>query len=226
MPFRGGSTDPDKPNQGFLTRNFNAAVGMGSEFTASRKDANREQPTMYNERLTTSGAGYRSSDPKPAEAIESSNSSMVPKKEEPERDEFVEADTDEEDQHLDEQAHELGQSLESRLPQPPKVDKSAPDSIKELVRTFIEAFPPPEEGTEVPKISMPIILPQRRPGSRLRGFVHAYAPVLEEAGITMEAFMSFHNWLDQSFRVSRSVPCNCSNAIIDSFMSHAGFASI
>lgn len=41
------------------------------------------------------------------------------------------------------------------------------------------------------KLPMPVILPQRRPGDRARGFIHAYAPLLQNVGIDQTTFMDF-----------------------------------
>lgn len=41
-------------------------------------------------------------------------------------------------------------------------------------------------------LPVPVIIPQRRPGSKSRGFVRAYAPLLDEcSGIDQETFLSF-----------------------------------
>ncbi|KAL9065786.1 MAG: hypothetical protein Q9161_008011 [Pseudevernia consocians] len=40
-------------------------------------------------------------------------------------------------------------------------------------------------------LQRPVIIPQRRPGARDRGFIHAYSPDLAEKGISQEAFLSF-----------------------------------
>jgi hypothetical protein len=37
----------------------------------------------------------------------------------------------------------------------------------------------------------PVILPQRRPGNKTRGFVRAYAPVLQDVGIERDQFLTF-----------------------------------
>lgn len=41
------------------------------------------------------------------------------------------------------------------------------------------------------RLPFPAILPQRRPGTKTRGFVRAYAPVLEDSGIDQAMFLSF-----------------------------------
>lgn len=40
-------------------------------------------------------------------------------------------------------------------------------------------------------LQRPVVIPQRRPGARDRGFIHAYAPDLAEKGISQEVFLSF-----------------------------------
>ncbi|TQV96189.1 hypothetical protein V2A60_003373 [Cordyceps javanica] len=40
-------------------------------------------------------------------------------------------------------------------------------------------------------LSLPVVIPQQRPGSPERGFMAAYAPMLESAGIDQRTFMSF-----------------------------------
>ena len=45
--------------------------------------------------------------------------------------------------------------------------------------------PPPK------RLPFPVILPQRRPGTKARGFVRAYAPVLQDSGIGQESFVRF-----------------------------------
>jgi hypothetical protein len=48
----------------------------------------------------------------------------------------------------------------------------------------------------------PVILPQRRPKKRARGFVRAYAPVLADAGIDQETFLTFLKNLHKSSQAS------------------------
>ncbi|OJJ48054.1 hypothetical protein ASPZODRAFT_131696 [Penicilliopsis zonata CBS 506.65] len=57
----------------------------------------------------------------------------------------------------------------------------------------------------VPKLPVPVIIPQRRPGNKDRGFVRAYAPVLEESGIGPDVFMQFLDTLDQQNKASQNV---------------------
>lgn len=41
------------------------------------------------------------------------------------------------------------------------------------------------------KLQCPVVIPQRRPGSKTRGFIRAYAPVLSNHDIDQETFLTF-----------------------------------
>ncbi|TFB02641.1 hypothetical protein CCMA1212_005169 [Trichoderma ghanense] len=47
-------------------------------------------------------------------------------------------------------------------------------------------------------LPMPVILPQRRPGERARGFIHAYAPLLLDVGIDQATFIDFITQLNMA----------------------------
>ncbi|KJR88341.1 uncharacterized protein SPSK_07135 [Sporothrix schenckii 1099-18] len=57
--------------------------------------------------------------------------------------------------------------------------------VRELVRM---AGPAP---TPMRRIPCPVIIPQRRPRTKARGFVRAYAPVLNDCGINQDVFLRF-----------------------------------
>ncbi|KAK7738344.1 hypothetical protein SLS53_006155 [Cytospora paraplurivora] len=65
--------------------------------------------------------------------------------------------------------------------------------IREMLRM---AGPPPQPPRRVP---CPVIIPQRRPRNKDRGFVRAYAPVLDECGVGQDVFLKFlKDWLAAS----------------------------
>lgn len=61
-----------------------------------------------------------------------------------------------------------------------------------LADDFLKRYPAPAPapGT-ASQLPLPVIIPQRRPGVRVRGFVRAYAPDLERCGIDQDTFMDF-----------------------------------
>ncbi|CAK7563029.1 MAG: hypothetical protein SEPTF4163_000886 [Sporothrix epigloea] len=57
--------------------------------------------------------------------------------------------------------------------------------VRQLVRL---AGPAPSPSRRIP---CPVIIPQRRPRTKARGFVRAYAPVLGDCGISQDVFLQF-----------------------------------
>lgn len=73
------------------------------------------------------------------------------------------------------------------------ISKKEDDVICDLVRM---AGPPPQP---VQRLPCPVIIPQRRPGSKSRGFVRAYAPVMERCGVGQDVFLKFRDdWVTAS----------------------------
>lgn len=63
----------------------------------------------------------------------------------------------------------------------------------ELEDAFLREHPPPGYAKDAPptgKLSFPVILPQRRPKNRSRGFIRAYAPVLESCRIDQATWLA------------------------------------
>ncbi|KAF5485364.1 hypothetical protein CGCS363_v014764 [Colletotrichum siamense] len=72
--------------------------------------------------------------------------------------------------------------------------------LTDLATAFLNRHPlKSDDGIDTKSgITMPVVLPQRRPKTRVRGFVRAYAPVLATAGIDEEAFLDFIDTLNKS----------------------------
>jgi hypothetical protein len=74
--------------------------------------------------------------------------------------------------------------------------RSPQDESRDVAAAFIARHPfltdaAPDAVTHNAKITCPVVLPQRRPKDRARGFVRAYAPVLADAGIEQDTFLDF-----------------------------------
>lgn len=108
----------------------------------------------------------------------------------------------EEDWELDEAQDEL---TEHETGEPENKGGSLSWDIDKLVESFIRNHPPPEPGSwsGEARLPYPVILPQRRPSSRKRGFIRAYAPVLEGFGIDQTMFLEF---LDTAERAGQARP--------------------
>lgn len=71
-------------------------------------------------------------------------------------------------------------------PEPP-----APKAPNDLAEAFLGRHPCLRDPPQNSKLTLPVILVQRRPKARARGFVRAYAPVLGDVGIDQEMFLDF-----------------------------------
>ncbi|KAK7216346.1 hypothetical protein V2G26_004349 [Clonostachys chloroleuca] len=95
------------------------------------------------------------------------------------------------------------ESSPSRAAIPKGVGKD-PARISTLVEAFLAVHRPLERQTPAP-LPFAVIIPQRRPESRQRGFVPAYAPCLAPCGISEDAFMQFHEFYNESLRYSNAI---------------------
>jgi hypothetical protein len=110
--------------------------------------------------------------------------------------------SDEEPDGLEEEweLDEAGRNFEDGAPPPPlssldsdKVQyQPEPEKIRiqeALIRDLvIAAGHPPQYPT---KLNCPVIIPQRRPGNKDRGFIRAYAPALNNSGIDQTTYLEF-----------------------------------
>ncbi|KAL7789098.1 hypothetical protein V8C37DRAFT_386647 [Trichoderma ceciliae] len=84
----------------------------------------------------------------------------------------------------------------------PKESPTGKQSEKQLIDTFVARHPPPPYSGNEPyprgRLSLPVIIPQRRPEDKKRGFAKAYAPVLQDCGIDQETFLEFLTIFHQS----------------------------
>ena len=70
----------------------------------------------------------------------------------------------------------------------PESGEDKPD-VHKLVQKFLASHPAPTHP--LGRLPCPVIIPQRRPRTKSRGFVRAYAPVLADCGIDQDTFLEF-----------------------------------
>ena len=91
---------------------------------------------------------------------------------------------------------------------PPRYDSAQVQShdVSQIVSSFVASHPPPpyilEAGGSSKRLTHPVILPQRRPKARSRGFIRAYAPVLESCGIDQSMFLEFLDTFEKASQAS------------------------
>ena len=219
-PYNNGQQPPSQPSgaahrapprQGIIGRGANALIGVTAEVIASRKQKNAA-PTTYNERLTAppsyDNAGSGRSSPNrsrsPSAGKQRSRDGEYPPEKgiAPDDDEYdSEFDDEEDERDLDEAVQQLGDlKLQGVHKPPPQGNIATPAAINTLVNSFLKEFPPPRQP--IGPLQLPVILPQRRPRNKQRGFVKAYAPMLQEAGISQDTFMSFFEYFEEAIKVS------------------------
>ena len=84
--------------------------------------------------------------------------------------------------------------LESRLPsEKPLAEGKGIENPMKIADAFMQKHPAPQWRSEdaMPHLPLPVVLPQKRPESRVRGFIRAYAPLLEDSCIDQATFLEF-----------------------------------
>ncbi|RFU28619.1 hypothetical protein B7463_g7727, partial [Scytalidium lignicola] len=107
---------------------------------------------------------------------------------------------DEEQWKLDDVQDEQSPAISSNNAPPAKTERD----VHKITANFIARYPAPEYPslTAAPKLPLPVLLPQRRPKDRARGFIRAYAPVLAECGIDQDLFLDFLDTFNQASQAS------------------------
>ena len=86
--------------------------------------------------------------------------------------------------------------------------------VDSIVHSFLEKHPCSSEPKNTAELDCPVIIPQRRPGNRRRGFVHAYAPALADCGIDETTFSHFLKDLYRASQASRTLHAIDAGALI------------
>jgi hypothetical protein len=112
---------------------------------------------------------------------------------------------DEEDWELDEALENAGLPSyeESEGKEPPASADVLANEVLDRNRAALAAAP----GFERTPLPVPVIIPQRRPRKKARGFVRAYAPLLGEcSGISQDTFLTFLKNFHKSSQASPIFP--------------------
>ncbi len=90
---------------------------------------------------------------------------------------------------------------EHNLEVSPLGEKDPQHYVDKIVVSFIGQHPPPSYPQRPSGLPCSVIVPQRRPRDKTRGFVRAYAPVLSECGIDQTTFLQFLETMDKASKV-------------------------
>ena len=111
-----------------------------------------------------------------------------------------------------EEQWELDETQDELRCQEADPNHAQPDSSEEAIDAAIHRFtseypPPPYPSDGVPKLPAPILLPQRRPKQRKRGFIRAYAPDLAAFSIDQHMFLEFLDTAEKSCQGAKWLNC-------------------
>ncbi|CAI7606925.1 unnamed protein product [Penicillium glandicola] len=115
-----------------------------------------------------------------------------------------EIDQTEEVWKLDETAHDLPPNYEESEFPPGVIYANEINQAQEgenMVRELVQMAGP----VNYSRIPCPVLIPQRRPGNKYRGFVRAYAPILDNCGISSDLFLEFLENFYQASKTSGSL---------------------
>lgn len=101
-------------------------------------------------------------------------------------------DADTASEEGDEEQWDLDDAAEQQLSHTQSEEETIQDA-NVLADVFMRDHPPPaySQNSPLARLPCPVIIPQRRPRDKKRGFIRAYAPVLADCGIDQNTFLDF-----------------------------------
>lgn len=104
-------------------------------------------------------------------------------------------------QQMDEAAWELDEAQDQVSGCRSRPTATTDEEVAGLANSFLVAHarPPPYS---LGQLALPVVITQRRPESRTKGFVRAYSPLLEDVGIDQATFLDFLGNLNKSLAPS------------------------
>ncbi|KAE8449808.1 hypothetical protein EG329_007284 [Mollisiaceae sp. DMI_Dod_QoI] len=199
---------------GILVRLIGSGIGLASEAMASRKSSNTPSSSSSNinnnngESSSAAASRSRSApafDDAPPQYVEVpdetaekliASGQAVPADSKDEKHLYREEGDDDESEDDDEELWEMDEATAELTETNTEEEARGPQDMNQITDAFMRSHPPPaytpgSAGIKRGQLPCPVILPQRRPRDKKRGFVRAYAPVLEDCGIDQATFLDF-----------------------------------
>jgi hypothetical protein len=186
---------------GKLVKLIGSGIGLASEAIAARKQSSQTNVNANADESSSSAAQQAPAiNEPPPQYVEVSDShaeeliasgKAVPA--DYKADHKVSAEHSEEDatsEEGDDEQWELDDAVGEHTP----TEEEPAQDVNQLTDAFMRSHPPPAYAESVRRggnLPCPVIIPQRRPRDKKRGFVRAYAPVLEDCGIDQATFLDF-----------------------------------
>lgn len=102
---------------------------------------------------------------------------------------------------VDPPAYDYSPSVEGEIVHAEPDNGEAKPDVHQLVQKFLASHAAPSHQNE--RLPCPVIVPQRRPRTKSRGFVRAYAPVLADCGIDQDTFLDFLKTFHKASQVNK-----------------------
>lgn len=189
----GANTRRKGPISG-LVRAVAGGIGLASEsyhHHKEKKEEKKKAAVVAAAGEPTAGESSRAggADNLHGSQAEGEGSKKEHKHDDDEDDVSSDSDNEEASPEMDEAAWKLDDAQHELAP-PPDYETATQNDADVMAHQFIARHQIPEKPqAERHQLPVPVIIPQRRPGERSRGFIHAYAPVLENVGIDQPTFM-------------------------------------
>ncbi|KAL8870763.1 MAG: hypothetical protein Q9174_003267 [Haloplaca sp. 1 TL-2023] len=175
-------------------------LGLASEAFKSRKDRNPSRPAApakAEEKSPASSSNPSDSAPPPivevpagaADRLIETGHAVPVEGSEPTHEIVPNDDSIE----RDETDWVLDDLVDETEPSPPLYGQAPHDqegTVEDLIRS-IPSVPKLKPSAPAQRLPFPVVIPQRRPGTKSRGLVRAYAPVLEDYNIPQDTFLVF-----------------------------------
>ena len=188
---------------GKIAQGITSGIGFASEvrgYKKAKKAAQKEreldsQQSQSEEQQGSSSSGSRSLSSDTANlSLNEKNAGDLNDEEPPTYDEV-------------ERSWELNEAqdvvIEAQKPRKSKEGTANPDKV---LSAFLQRQPPPyrasseslDQVPQTPRLALPVAIPQRRPKDKKRGFIRAYAPDLQNVGISQETWFDFIETLNEA----------------------------
>ena len=102
-------------------------------------------------------------------------------------------------QDIDEAAWQLDDAQQQVMGnEDPSPSASSGNRPEELAESFLQRYSAPPASGRNQQLALPVVITQKRPSKRTRGFIRAYAPILNDVGINEETFLEFIDDLNKA----------------------------
>ncbi|KAH7351267.1 hypothetical protein BKA65DRAFT_396841 [Rhexocercosporidium sp. MPI-PUGE-AT-0058] len=185
---------------GILVKILGSGIGLASESIKHHKAKKADKAALSNAGESSTAGGFTSdqlydSPPQYVEVSEEQGAQLIAQGRAVAVEQHHEANHRNDDDGVssgEEGNEEAWQLDEASSPLEEDSEIAGPSKdTKTLTSEFLRSHPPPAYDLVGAQLPCPVILPQCRPRDKKRGFVRAYAPVLEDVGIDQATFLEF-----------------------------------